>query len=58
MEWTAEKPTIPGWYWWRMSPHARESVIQITHMDMMYNYYPLCREGEWAGPVSQPEEVD
>jgi hypothetical protein len=63
MTWTKDKPTVPGWYWYR-NPHGFVWVENIDEKDgelcavstagVMYlvENYP----GEWAGPLPLPEE--
>lgn len=67
MKWTREKPTQPGWYWWR-APRKRPRVLLVSayaftktrYQDglggdvyLVENMVP----GEWAGPIPEPEEV-
>lgn len=56
MEWTNEKPTKPGWYWWRdreFSLSGRACIRYLSSMDMDVNWGDTC---EWAGPLPQPTE--
>ncbi len=70
MTWTTQKPTVPGWYWYR------EDGIGPEVMDVDYraigetdaeaqvlvaqnaNEYDVVENmiGEWAGPIDLPEE--
>lgn len=64
MEWTTDKPSKPGWYWWRT-----EGSVEITRVYIMVwneadqEVRPWCSwgwiaqlEGEWAGPIPEPTE--
>jgi hypothetical protein len=65
MTWTTEKPTVPGWYWWRR-PYGKREIQTIIRVKE-YKFQPGivfiysgrriedCR-GEWAGPLEPPEE--
>ncbi len=58
MKWTEDKPTVPGWYWWRIAgiPLVVELVFNMNkelmieddarHLDQL--------GGEWAGPLEPP----
>lgn len=60
MIWTFDKPTKPGWYWWRLK---KQGWMGVHHIDE-----DLCVSttedhdsvddinGEWAGPLVPPEE--
>lgn len=60
--WTRERPTEPGWYWWRTTSHER--IVQVTQMPSgsFWFFVPdvsLSVEssvGQWAGPIPHPEE--
>jgi hypothetical protein len=66
MRWTREKPTQPGWWWWRYEAGRKASVMHISedHIHGM-NVFTVGTlvlflqevPGEWAGPVPEPEEV-
>ena len=49
LAWTTEKPTKPGWYWWR-SKFLGPEVRWVSTVKEIYspNY------GEWAGPLEVP----
>lgn len=61
MTWTTEKPTKPGWYWWRRGTWM---FIRTVHADDDgqcwadgYTVEQLCEhDGEWAGPIAPPME--
>lgn len=67
MIWTHEKPTQPGWYWWRntgLSVVGRTQVCKVSIYKGKYRAMfidgerPLVADlaGEWAGPIEEPEE--
>ena len=62
MNWTREKPTVAGWYWWRRDQHALPGVA-IVCSD--FSGYYMNRTGhnatfdhvddvigEWLGPIT------
>ncbi len=68
--WSRERPTKPGWYWFRridLPPHCmRESVLEVgtvkgkLHVYEDYGdgvlWHPLSQyNGEWQGPL-EPKE--
>jgi hypothetical protein len=65
--WTKDKPTEPGWYWFR-----HEHIAPwIAHVELlcrfgkapflavrMQSIHTLDKfDGEWAGPIPQPKEA-
>jgi len=64
MTWTTDKPTKPGWYWYRPASDQNIEVVEIArpHGDLhiyMLGHPDLCPpyeqvEGEWAGPLEPP----
>jgi hypothetical protein len=65
MTWTTSKPTVPGWYWWRLSSSGEPGVLKISqeHIDNKNVYTFGTRillhsemPGEWAGPLEVPKE--
>jgi hypothetical protein len=68
MNWTRDRPTKTGWYWWR-DPEYRENlpevckvyrdrfeaILRITWNDSSGADYPVTDyDGEWAGPLEPP----
>lgn len=60
--WTSDKPTQPGWYWWRSAGEQR--VVQVVTNDsdclaLWYHASEVVRhmDGEWAGPLVLPQEA-
>jgi hypothetical protein len=56
MTWTTEKPTVPGWYWYReiegepeiLSIYKDNGQLLISGIGLQE--FP----GEWAGPLEPP----
>jgi hypothetical protein len=56
---TTEPPTVPGWYWWRVSPDKQWERVEVSdyrggmHMrgDHVTSY-----GGYWCGPIPEPKE--
>lgn len=69
MQWTTDKPTTPGWYWWR-EPHCSAQIVLILlgggrnrkRLFMVRlgesDAPPILEHvpGAWAGPIAEPEE--
>ena len=71
MTWTTEKPTKPGWYWWRQLPTDTEFQIVRVRVDDMGlqsddgkslialndKFYELVENmpGEWAALLEPPK---
>lgn len=68
MTWTTEKPTRPGWYWWRDLPEYDVRMLYVVKQDHeLFAYYVDNMDlhlwtstkagliGEWAGPLAPPE---
>ncbi len=63
MNWTTQKPTISGWYWWRESLQVDGSIVQVDTLDGTvtssgtneYRFLDEIMAGEWFGPLEQPE---
>lgn len=67
MIWTTEKPTKPGWYWWR-DPYKNNRAPEVCRvMDrkgQLIAYFnddsiyltEFTQPCEWAGPIPEPEE--
>ena len=52
MTWTSEKPTQPGWYWWRLEQGKPEMIVEVRDP----RYLEDLREAEWAGPLEKPKQ--
>ena len=66
MKWTADIPTVPGWYWLRTRPDdMRPWVVKVQKIGfgMIQLYRVGCKEptiigdgGEWLGPLYPKED--
>ncbi len=63
MNWTTDKPTRPGWYWFQ--PGVDSPVGRATILDVMQSLHTRLPEGggihhirnlsgRWAGPIEEP----
>lgn len=59
--WTDEKPTVPGWYWWRtdsLPPHiiaiGREGTQWVVSFTAATGYSDRIPFGQFAGPIPEP----
>jgi len=65
LTWTTEKPTQPGWYWWRKSRRHEIEIAKLWDVDNIYGQFHQDPHvfrvdevgGEWAGPLAPPEET-
>ncbi len=62
LTWTWEKPTNPGWYWYRGPVEESDPLIVLVD-EAGYFQWPdggfqevVFTKGEWAGPIELPEE--
>jgi hypothetical protein len=60
MNWTTDKPTKPGWYWWRNLKDGMQPSMTLVDKDKGGLYaggsYVSFIGGEWAGPLEPPKE--
>ena len=62
LRWTKEKPTAPGWYWFRSGEQGfPRFIVFIKGFSkrglLLTSGNKRCYlEGEWAGPIPEPEE--
>jgi hypothetical protein len=62
LRWTEEKPTEPGWYWYRGEvDDADPLIVEVDRAG--YFQWPdggfqevKLTKGEWAGPIPLPEK--
>ena len=60
LEWTREKPKVPGCYWFRWNNEAAGTVYAVRYVNgelyFMYDLTPISKlkECEWAGPIPEP----
>lgn len=60
MKWTTEKPTEPGWYWYRTS--RQQLIVEVVRLrEKMYVHNGHIADdlddytGEWQGPLTPNE---
>ena len=60
--WSNNKPTRPGWYWFRGLAHEADPFIVLVDEagefqwpDGGFQEVSLAH-GEWAGPIDEPKE--
>lgn len=65
MKWTSDKPTQPGWYWWRSQVFP---ILTMFHVIETSDYHffvdnwgggsmsTLDMDGQWSGPLEPPTE--
>ena len=65
MKWTTGKPTVAGWYWWRLRGESEVTILRVWYDDecgwrvlaMGHEYECALQEGgEWLGPIT-PEHI-
>jgi hypothetical protein len=62
MTWTSNKPTKPGWYWWRKGRLCGVREVKYWFTFNSHGLYMTGRgyvqhlDGEWAGPLNPPKE--
>jgi len=66
LTWTSEKPTRPGWYWYRVQVHPEHIGITQVVLIEQYRDWELLMSvigtderlpipnGQWAGPLEPP----
>jgi hypothetical protein len=61
MNWTQNKPTQEGWYWFRMDNEEKRTVIvYVISADRMVAVgseregNPALQKGSWLGPLEPP----
>jgi len=61
-QWTKEKPTSAGWYWFRGPAHEADPfIVQVDEVgqfqwpDGGFQEVTLAK-GEWAGPIEEPAD--
>ena len=66
MTWTPNKPTVPGWYWWRsIDPPAtvipalvfkrdNDDILRVIFWANVQEYLVSNIGGEWSGPLEPP----
>lgn len=67
LRWSTDKPTVAGWYWWQHQ-HGKPEAVKVERQsptDMLIcsmihlapgeRLYVANMDGEWAGPIQEPE---
>lgn len=66
VSWTTQRPTKPGWYWWRCAPDAPPKCEEVRILDGLgLSWYGGLvwlkidiKGGQWAaGPIPEPKEL-
>lgn len=68
MDWTKDRPTVEGFYWWRRNKykatcmysvfayHGSEVLLVRRHLGSTpCDPEPMLTDGEWHGPLKPPE---
>jgi hypothetical protein len=67
MNWTTEKPKVPGWYWWREPGHDGDKDKEIIQLwpdgevlrpGRGHEWHIDGLSGEFAGPILEPGMID
>lgn len=57
--WTTQKPTKPGWYWWR-DVEGDEVVVELMESGAFFwgaDKFDPNASGEWSSePIEEPKE--
>lgn len=62
MTWTSDKPTVPGWYWYRgyedadRVVHVMDNGESLVACSFEFSESMFYLDGQWAGPIPAPEE--
>lgn len=62
LTWSPEKPTVPGWYWWKGAVSGKVACLPVVEQDGLllaglHNFHNVeVMGGEWAGPIPEPVE--
>lgn len=65
LEWTEEKPTAPGWYWYQLAYQEIVEVFEVVASrhsmrvrfgDGSVRSIASC-SGEWSGPIPPPTDA-
>lgn len=66
--WSIGKPTVPGWYWWRLAQGTDVEMVMVFTQGLhlrarIYGYTPEKRPckisqtgGEWQGPITPHDQ--
>ena len=54
MNWSANFPIEPGWYWFRISGHSDFlDIVRLREGDIQRRSFDIAGN-EWAGPMPEP----
>lgn len=63
LQWSPERPTKPGWYWYRGPGEGGDLLIVLVD-EAGYFQWPdggfseaEHTDGDWAGPLDPPEDM-
>jgi len=64
MTWTAERPWVPGLYWYRRYGNDEPFIVEVSKLnsgamravDVDQGMKCVSWHGQWAGPLRQPIE--
>lgn len=51
LRWTEEKPTVEGWYWYKL---GQEETVMWIPKEAINRLGILSPNGRWAGPIILP----
>ena len=60
MNWTSEKPTVPGW-WWHLCEGLEQAIIVFVSEGLFIEqgaWHVSELSGSWAGPLLPPGGED
>ncbi len=67
MTWTTDKPTVPGWYWWRFDTHLfglKQQVVEVYLDEALVVKIDNERHkidemnGDWSSAPLEPPKED
>ena len=61
MTWTIEKPTRPGWYWYRKDENGNQLLVDVRNIEAQLtaewpnglSEFIASMPGEWSGPLER-----
>jgi len=56
--WTRNKPTEPGWYWWRDPGFVLSGGLKPIYLDEKDLTAPWGNTCEWQGPIAPNEATE
>ncbi len=63
LRWTSEKPSVPGWYWYRGETDLNEIIVwvstdlRVVFAGTNFRSWPVEEiAGEWSGPLTPPDD--